>query len=478
MPKAFKSTLLSIRDLLVSAGPFILLALVLLALAYWWLNPNPPRTVRLATGPAQSAYDEFGKRYQRALAADRIRVELVPSEGSSHNLMLLREGQADFAFVQGGTSDRQSGDEDNLLSLGSLFLEPVWIFYREDSARRVLQASARASQSGRLSVRPGTAGGLAGGGTGGTATYTLTALPQLKGMRMNVGTPGSGVPNLVNRLLEANGVDPASLTLSQLGHTSATVAFLNGDLDAIVFVSAPESLIVQMLLMTPGVKLLDFPQAEAYARRFSFLSSALLPRGVVDLAGDRPPQNIRLVAPTTALLARGDAHPALVQLFSQASLRLHGGAGWFNRARQFPNVENNELPIARDAERTIRGGGLLLQRYMPFWLANLIERMWLALTVIIAVLIPLSRIVPPLYQLRVRSRIFRWYAQLRDIETRADAAQAQRQELLEEINSLDSRCEKIAVPLAYAEELYALRANIHLVRKKVLRLGDGAAQPA
>ena len=252
------------------------------------------------------------------------------------------------------------------------------------------------------------------------------------------------------------------------------MAFLNGEIDAIVFVSAPESLIVQMLLMTPGVKLLDFPQAEAYARRFAYLSSALLPRGVVDLAGDRPPQNIRLVAPTTALLARADAHPALVQLFSQASLKLHGGAGWFNRARQFPNVDNNELPIARDAERTIKGGGLLLQRWMPFWLANLIERMWLALTVIIAVLIPLSRIVPPLYQLRVRSRIFRWYARLREIETRAEATDAQRQALLDELNELDQRCEKINGPLAYAEELYALRANIHLVRKKLLRLPAAA----
>ena len=106
MPKVVRYTLLSIRDLAVSFGPFLLLAAGLLALAYWWLDPNPPKTVTLATGPAQSAYDEFGKRYAKALAAYGIEVKLLPSEGSSENLDLLRSGRADLGFVQGGSNDR------------------------------------------------------------------------------------------------------------------------------------------------------------------------------------------------------------------------------------------------------------------------------------------------------------------------------------------------------------------------------------
>jgi TRAP-type uncharacterized transport system substrate-binding protein len=72
----------------------------------------------------------------------------------------------------------------------------------------------------------------------------------------------------MQRLFEANRIDPAKLKLSRLEQTPATVAFLNGELDAIVFASAPESLMVQMLLQTPGVKLMDFAQSEAYSRRF------------------------------------------------------------------------------------------------------------------------------------------------------------------------------------------------------------------
>ncbi|WP_332774502.1 TAXI family TRAP transporter solute-binding subunit [Polaromonas sp.] len=446
MPKTIRYTLLSLRDLTVSAGPFLLLAAILLVLAYWWLDPNPPKRVVLATGPAQSAYEEFGKRYAKSLSEHGIQVVLLPSEGSAANLQLLREGKVDLGFVQGGTSDERPEDIDTLESLGSLFVEPVWLFYREDSARK-LAARAKTPNTGAA----------------------LSALTQLQGLRVNIGTPGSGVPSLMSKLLDSNRIDVKTLQVSQLEQTPATMAFLAGDLDAIVFASAPESLMVQMLLQTPGIKLMDFAQSEAYSRRFSFLSPALLPRGVVDLAGNVPPQDVRLVAPTTTLITRKTTHPALLQLFAQAGSQIHGGAGWFKRAREYPNINNNELPIAKEAERNIKSGAPLLQRYLPFWVANLIERMWLVMGIIIAVLLPLSRIVPPLYAFRVRSRIFRWYAQLRDIEHRLEDS-PNTQALIEELDQLENRAGKISVPLSYTDELYALRGNIHLVRRKLLRL--------
>ena len=439
MPKAIRHTLLSLRDLLVSAGPFILLAAALLALAYWWLDPNPPRRVTLATGPAQSAYAEFGTRYAKALAANGIEVVLVPSEGSSANLQLVREGKADLGFVQGGSAAQNREGEDPLLSLGSLFVEPVWLFYRDEAAKKIV------------------------------STGVLNALTQFKGLRINVGTPGNGVPNLMNALFNVNHIEPADIKLSQLDQTAATVAFLNGELDALVFASAPESLMVQMLLQTPGVKLMDFAQNEAYSRRLPFLAPVSLPRGVVDLASDVPAADVRLVAPTTTLLARNDVHPAILQLFSQASLTFHGGAGWFSRAREFPNTANTEFPLAKEAERTIHNGVPLLQRYLPFSMANLMERMWLALGIIIAVLLPLSRIIPPLYEFRIRSRVFRWYGQLREIETRLESEPGSEQALVVELDQMEERVGKITVPLSYTDELYALRNHIHLVRQKMLR---------
>jgi TRAP-type uncharacterized transport system substrate-binding protein len=448
LPKVLRHTLVSVRDLVVTAGPFIVIAVLLLLLAYWALDPTPPARVVLATGPEQGAYAEFGKRYAALLAQHGIKVELRNTQGAAENLALLRDEHSpvDLAFVQGGADDSTRREplapalsaperQDQLVSLGSLFYEPVWLFYREDAARRLL------------------------------GSPTLDHLSQLAGWRVNIGAPGSGVPNLMRQVLQANRIDPATITLVQHPQTPAVMALLSGEIDALVFASAPESLMVQMLLQTPGVKLLDFAQAEAYSRRFPYMSPVVLPRGVVDLARDQPPADVHLVAPTAALVAREGTHPAIVQLMVQAAHTIHGEAGWFQRKGEFPSPKNTEWPLAKEAERFYRTGPPLLQHYLPFWLANLIDRMWVALLSIVAILIPLSRLVPPLYEFRIRSRIFRWYGQLRAVENRH--GEQPHDELIRELDDIESRVGAISVPLSYADELYELRGHINMVRRRL-----------
>jgi TRAP-type uncharacterized transport system substrate-binding protein len=439
MPRLLKSAFLSLRDAAVVAGPFVLLAVLLLVIAYWLLDPAPPRHVVLATGPEQSAYEAFGKRYQKALAPYGITVELVPSAGSLENLNNLRApgGKVQLGFVQGGVTSLEESEQAGLISLGSLFYEPVWLFYRTESAKKK------------------------------NASGTIMQLADLQSWRVNAGVQGGGVRPLVMRLLEANRIAPEALTLTSLPPTESVMELLAGTSDAVFFVSAPESPLVQMLLQTPGIQLFAFGQAQAYARRFTFISPVTLPRGIVDLGGNLPAQDVPLIAPTATLVARENTHPALMQLFVQAAADIHGGAGWFRLAGEFPNAKNNEMPVAKEAQKFYRDGAPLLQRYLPFWLANLIERMWPALVSIIAVLLPLSRIVPPLYEFRVRSRIFRWYGQLRRIEDDLADSIAKPADLLSQLDGLEAKAERITVPLSYADELYALRSHIDLVRVKL-----------
>ena len=449
MPDSLRHTLLSVRDLIATVGPFVLLAVALLVPAYYVLDPTPPKKVVLATGVDQGAYAEFGQRYKLLLKTYGIEVELRSTQGAAENLALLRDPASgvDLAFVQGGADDsitaRADDEPSNLVSLGSLFFEPVWLFYREDSAQRLLKSD------------------------------TLPALAQLAGWKLNIGAPGSGVPNLMKKLLEANGIDTKQITLLEQSQTPAVMALLGAESDALVFASAPESLMVQMLLQTPGIRLFDFSQAEAYSRRFAFMSPVVLPRGVVDLAGDRPPQDVHLVAPTATLVARDSTHPALIQLFVQAAQQVHGGAGWFQRKGEFPTALNTERPLAKEAQRFYQSGVPLLQRYLPFWFANLIDRMWPVLVTIVAVLLPLSRMLPPLYEFRIRSRVFRWYEQLRELENAVgDTPPAK---LLGDLDALEARVGHITVPLAYTDELYALRSHIELVRS---RLQAATSEPA
>ena len=434
-------SLTSLREYLSSTLAFVALTAGLLVAAYWVLDPSPPRRVTLATGVDQGAYAEFGRRYAALLKQHGIEVVLRPTEGAAANLALLRDPDAgvDLAFVQGGADERSQPEaqqsDEGLVSLGSMFFEPVWLFYREDSAERLLKHKQ------------------------------LGTLAQLAGWKVNVGVPGSGVPPLMAQMLEANRIEPGALSLSQLATTPAVVEFLEGRLDALVMASAPESVMVQMLLQTPGIGLFDFAQAEAYSRRFPFMSPVTLPRGVVDLSADKPPQDVHLVAPTATLVARESLHPALAQLFVQAATQVHGDAGWFQRKGQFPNASNTERPLDPEAQRFYRNGVPWLQRYLPFWLSNLIDRMWLAMLSIVAVLLPLTRIVPPLIELRIRSRVFRWYGQLREIEGAAGAKPAK--ELLATLDDIEAKVNTVQLPLSYADELYALKSHIQFVRRRL-----------
>ena len=173
LPRPVKAALLGFWDLFTSASPLLFAGAGLIWLAYWWLNPMPPKQLTLLTGPEQSAYAEMGDQYAKLLRQHGITVQLVPTEGSADNLRRLQAGEADAGFVQGGSATAPADDDtEELLTLGNLFVEPVWLFYRAQSAADI-------SETGRLQ-----------------------SLNQLSTLRINAGTAGSGVPPLMVPLLD------------------------------------------------------------------------------------------------------------------------------------------------------------------------------------------------------------------------------------------------------------------------------------
>ena len=437
MSKILAFSRFSVRDFLATAGPTLLLVGAFCALAYWLVDPAPPRQVSLSTGQDNSAYEEFGKKYVATLAKHGIKVTLQPSLGSQDNLQRLNGGKTDIAFVQSGSTEHEDAERHGLISLGSLFTEPVWLFMREDKA--------------------------------------VTELAQLKGMKINLGPEGTGVPGLFRQLLSVNGVEANELTVSDLQNTPATVELLEGRIDGLVFSSAPEAPLIQMLLQTPGIKLFDFSQAEAYTRRLPFLTHVVLPRGIVDLGQNIPAQDYHLIAPTATLVAREDLHPALVDLFVQAAARIHGGTGWFQQQGQFPSARYTEIPVAPEALKFYKDGAPVLQRYMSFWLANFFDRMWVLVVALGALILPLSRVVPPLYVWRIRSRVYRWYGQLRTVEQALeDVPPEQRAHVyaaqLKRLDQIEEMVNQISIPLSFADGLYGLRSHINFVRKRILSL--------
>lgn len=434
-----KFTLFSFKDIVIAFGPMVLMIILVCGLAYKLVDPAPPRVIDFSTGQENSAYEGFAKRYAEELFRNKIELRLQNSEGSQENLRRISDpdSEIEIGFVQSGSTDEAEAQSKGLVSLGSLFYEPIWIFYR--------------------------------------GKKELSSIRQLKGKTINVGTDGMGVSRLFKQILSVNNLEESDVKLEKMSLTPATVALLDGKIDALVMSSAPDSAILQMLLQTPGIKLFDFVQAEAYSRRFPFLSHVILPRGIVDFGKDIPSRDYHLISPTATLVAHESLHPALIGQLLLAAQKIHGGAGWFRKQGEFPSDRYTEIPVAAQAEKFYKNGPPFFQRYLSFWLANFLERMWVVILALGALFLPLSKIIPPLYVWRIRSRVYRWYGQLRLVEQAIDdVAEDQRQSVgeqqLHRLNEIEDTVNRISIPLSYAEELYGLRSHINFVRKRVQAL--------
>ena len=395
-------------------------------IAYRFVRPAPPNHFVISTGDESGAYHLFAKRYKELLAHEKINVELRTSSGSVENLNRLSDPEAgyDVALIQSGIATINE-DAPPARSLGALYYEPLWVFYR--------------------------------------SPVELTRLTQLAGKRIAAGPEGSGTRVLAINMLKATGADKPPLKLLPLGGMAAAEALLEEKIDSALFVAAPDAPIVQRLLKAPGVRLMNMAHADALAQRYGYLSAVTLLRGTVDLAADIPPANVKMVAVTAHLVARDDFHPALVSVLLQAASKVHNGPGVFHKAGEFPAARAGDFPVSEDAVRYYKSGPPFLQRYMPFWVANLIERLLVLLVPLIAVLIPMMRIMPALYDWRIKRRIFRWYRELKEFELSVNKADDPAR-LLARLDEIEKGVAQTKVPLTYWDYIYTLRGHIDLVR--------------
>ncbi|MDT3736667.1 MAG: TAXI family TRAP transporter solute-binding subunit [Denitratisoma sp.] len=431
----------SLRDLLTVGLPALLLLIGGFWLAAQFIKPAPPDYLYISSGAPGGSYEVYAERYRQVLARNGVELRDQPSAGSMENLkrLLDEEDDTEVALVQSGTAN--GVNVDTLFSLGYLYYEPLWVFYR----------------GGR----------------------ELDRLTQLKGSRIAVGAEGSGTRKLALQLLEANGLDTQNATLLPFGGLSAVEALQSRKVDAVFLVGAERSAAVWSLLYAEDVRLMSFAHADAYTRLFPHLARLTLPQGAIDMTRNIPARDVTLVSPMATLVAHESTHPALVQLLLQATQEVHGEAGIFQRPGEFPRAGQADFPLSPDAERFYKSGKPFLQRYLSFWAANLIDRMVVLLVPIFALLIPIMKFAPALYSWRIRSRIYRRYGELKFLEAEVEAnpQRHSREEWLEQLDRIEDDVHHIPTPLAFTDMLYTLRVHLGLVRATILRrTPQGAAK--
>ena len=429
----------ALRDTLSVMLPGLIIIVAAFWLASRFIRPAPPDSFVMSTGGTGGAYQLYAERYREILARDGVNIELRASAGAVENLQRLKDTQSgvQVAFVQGGVA--AADDTAGLVSLGSVYYEPLWIFYR-----------------GRT---------------------RLTLLNELLGKRMAVGVEGSGTRALALQLLQAVDAHRPPSRLLPLSGDAAAAALAAGRADVVFAVGSPDAPSIRSLVKVDGVRLLSLANAEAFTRRFPFLTALTLPKGVVDLAAQIPDHDVTVLSPTANIIVREDFHPALAFLLLNAAAEVHSRSGLLQRHREFPSDRESDFELSDQAERYFKNGPPFLRRYLPFWLANLIERMVVLLVPLFAVLVPAFKVLPALLEWRVKSRIFRWYGEIKliedDLMQNPDSEHAS--SVLQRLDEIEQSVSRTSVPMRYADYAYNLRTHLEIVRTRVRRLYQAPA---
>jgi len=414
------------QTIVVGAGLVLVLALAVLL-----SRSLPPSTVVIATDLEGGIYNQIAQRYQRIFARHGVRLELLATNGSVENVKHLRDprGGVSVAFVQGGVTSTAEAPE--LVSLGTLFYEPFWLFSR----------IPRPDQPRRFG----------------------------EGQRMSLGIPGSGTYKHGRELAAAVGMDLSRAQVRNLDAVQAGEALMRGDVEVIGIMLPLEAPIVHQLFVDESIQAFDWLRADAHVALRPYLSKLVLPRGVADLPRDRPAKDLTLVATKTSLVVRRDLHPAIQYLLLEAASEVHGAPGVFNKAGQFPAAEPIDLPLSTFAHEYYRSGQPFLQRHLPFWLAAFTSPLLMVLIPVVGLLYPLLRLAPALYSWIVHRGIFRLYSKLKFLEAELEVGVSDTTvgALSERLDRLEERADHLRVPIAHMHMLYTLKHHISLVRQRL-----------
>jgi len=420
-----------------SWGLVLLATLAGLVVAWRFVSPAPPDTVRFAvTVEPASAYNRAVDRYAQGLEVERFKVERVPAQGSVDNLRLLREGRVDLALVQGGVPSvaGPQGGAAGLVTLGQVFFEPTWFF-----------------------IRTGQEGG--------------NPVQALRGRRVAVGPEGSGTRVLALAMLAANGLPADTIEAAPLAGREAAEALISGGVQAAILVAAEPSEGINRLVRAEGITLLNFAsRAAAYEANLPYLNKVMLPNAALNLAEGLPRGDVTLMAPAASLLARADLNPQVAALMMRILRDAHKERTLFSNAGRFPSGLNNEVPLQADAARFYEKGISFLQTYLPFWMAITVERLWVLLIPLVTLLLPLARIAPPIYTWQIERQLWNIYSRVRKVDE--ESAKGLSVQTAARLDALEKEAAGLKLPDSYADRIYELRRHIAWLRDRKVRPGS------
>jgi uncharacterized protein len=393
------------------------------------IEPPPPTLVTIATGSKSGAYYQYAQRYAAELKKHGIALNVLETTGSVDNLSRINDpkGNVQFAFVQSGIV-AEGVQHPEIESLASVSYEPIWVLSKP--------------------------------------ALKLTRLTALKGKRIAIGAKGSGTQPVAVELLAANEVDERSATLRPLSAADGLAALARDEVDAVISISAPNAPLIQEALRE-RLSVLEFEQADAYARRYPWLAKVTLPKGSASFAANQPERDVTLVAASANLVARTDTHRAIAFLMLDIASEVHASAGPLHNLKQFPNEQNLQFSQSEESKRFFKTGRPVLQRYLPFWLANLIERLLVSIVPALAIGIPLAKLIPAFFDYREKAAVLLLYDEADLLDRDHQAGRVNGALMREKLEDIEARLGKLGLGANRHVDVYNLRGHLDVLRARI-----------
>jgi len=408
----------------------ILAFLLLLGLLLRFIFPAPPKHLRIAASMEGSYFSEVAEKYKEELAKEGVTLKIINTHGAFENLQMVKEGKVDLALTHGGLTQPRSSP--NLVSLGSISYEPVWVFRRK-------------------------------------GTPVITDITQVKGMRVNIGSEGSGVKILALKLLNLSGVNHVNTTFSNLTTDESIDQLISGRIDVGFFMDPPENPKIQALFKSEDILEVDLKDSEAFRRNLRFLHVTNLAPSTIDLELEQPTAELHTVSVTNTLVVNRNLHTAIQYLLLSILDRVHHHPTLISNEDEFPSDKDVDLPLSQEADFFYKKGMPFLTQYLPFELASILERLLKALLPIVFIIFPLLNSIPTIIEWRTKRKFSNLYLSLIDIEklihsSKGKVSEAEFESML---NALEEKIVLENIPLSFSSDVYVLREHIELAKRQI-----------
>ena len=390
-----------------------------------FISPSPKKEITIATGSKQGQYYQTALRYKELLKTEQVKVNIINTSGSMENIQLLEDNKVDVAFVQNGILNKKS----DLKTLASIYYEPLWLFYNN--------------------------------------SLDIKYIKDLKNKKVSLGQEGSGTKNLSSQIVKLNGLNKDNTNLLYLSSKDSFEKIKQKKIDAAFFVVSQKSKLVKELLKDKSISALSFNRAKAYSKKLNFLHALTIYEGSINLQKNIPSKDFNLISTTATLVTNQNLPEELTRLLLKKVKQIHSEKSLFSNHGEFPNLNGITTKIDEEAKRYFKYGDTWLEEIFPYWIASTIDRLKILLIPLLTLLIPFAKGIFPLYKWSIRSKIYKWYDEVQELDLKLEHLENNPKDIIKELEILKKEIkDETKVPLSYMGEYYDLIMHIELIISK------------